>query len=394
LGLTVVRATTGSVIRDIATLVGLHDFGKSIPGFQAKWPEGQANDAAVGLPFSGTSLKVTDHGCASAALLREPLRSLGLPPAWIQGVSQALSAHHGYNFSLREIMNAQPSREGDAWPAARRGLFEAYWTALKPERSPVVEELSLPAVEWLAGITSVADWIASNPEWFPIGERADRLGEHFDQSKTLARKALVLIGWHSYRPLLTGAAEAEELIGRILHSEVSVVPRPLQIEGDRLLTEAQGPTLLLVEALHMDAFTIPSLSGYILDLRQLDDALLIISHREHRWWRPQTVPVTSDWISIHYSNPIYGGSLPNSLVFQFPILREPIMFFPARETTYVCLSPHLSRVVQRGPYYEGGEAKEDFLEDWKAFWQPIHEELQRRSCFAVSPIISSSREEE
>jgi Zn/Cd-binding protein ZinT len=25
------------------------------------------------------------------------------------------------------------------------------------------------------------------------------------------------------------------------------------------------------------------------------------------------------------------------------------------------------------------EVKEDFLEDWEAFWQPIHAELQRRA---------------
>jgi hypothetical protein len=140
----------------------------------------------------------------------------------------------------------------------------------------------------------------------------------------------------------------------------------------------------------MSDFNIPSLSGYILDLRQLDEALLIISNGEHRWWRPRTIPVTTDWIPIHYSNPLYGGNLPNALVFQFPILREPIMFFPARETTYVCLSPNLSRVVQRGFYFEGGEVKEDFLEDWEAFWQPLHAELERRACFAVRHMIGSS----
>jgi hypothetical protein len=137
-------------------------------------------------------------------------------------------------------------------------------------------------------------------------------------------------------------------------------------------------------------FTIPFFSGYILNLRQLDDALLIINQGVHRWWRPQTVAATTHWISIHYSNPLCSSSLSSRLVFQFPILREPITFFPARETTYVCLSPHLSRIVQRSFYHEGGEAKEDFLEDWKAFWQPIHAELQRRARVTACPLTGSS----
>jgi CRISPR-associated endonuclease/helicase Cas3 len=236
------------VIRAIAALVGLHDFGKSIPGFQSKWPEGQANDAAAGLTFGGISLNVTDHGCASAALLHEHLGSAGLSGMWSRGVLQAVSAHHGYNFSWREIERAQPSREGNPWPAARRTLFEAYWTTLKPEASPAIEELSLPAVEWLAGLTTVADWIASNPEWFPLGERAGRLRDHFDHAKTLAQRALGTIGWHSYCPLLRNGGDTNDLIGRILQRKDAVSARPLQIEGDRLLAAARGPTLLLVEA--------------------------------------------------------------------------------------------------------------------------------------------------
>jgi CRISPR-associated endonuclease/helicase Cas3 len=235
-------------IRDIATLVGLHDFGKGIPGFQAKWLQGQNCDEVAGLTFGGISLNITDHGCASAALLREPLTSLGLHPMWIQGVLQAVSAHHGYNFRTREVINAQPSREGHAWPAARRALFEAYWATLSPEWASVAEELSLPAVEWLAGLTSIADWIGSNPEWFPPGERANLLSEHFECAKILAQNALTSIGWPAYRALLTNSATTDDLLGRILHTEDAVRARPLQVVGDRLLRDAEGPALLLVEA--------------------------------------------------------------------------------------------------------------------------------------------------
>lgn len=37
------------VSRWVAAVAGLHDFGKTIPGFQAKWPEGMQADLAQGL---------------------------------------------------------------------------------------------------------------------------------------------------------------------------------------------------------------------------------------------------------------------------------------------------------------------------------------------------------
>jgi CRISPR-associated endonuclease/helicase Cas3 len=235
------------VSRWIASLIGLHDFGKAIPGFQNKWRQGRESDEASGLEFSPNSLTVTDHGCASAALLHEHLISLQFTPAWIRGVLQAISAHHGYNFLIREISRSKPSFEDGNWSPARQALFEAYWAVLQPTGMPSCEELSLSAVEWLAGLTSVADWIGSNIEWFQPGERVDNLQEYFEHSKTLARTALNLIGWPAYHSLLTAHATTNHLIDRIVHADGSR-PRPLQVEGDRLLVRAQGPTLLLVEA--------------------------------------------------------------------------------------------------------------------------------------------------
>ena len=68
------------VARWIACLVGLHDFGKAIPGFQDKWPAGRQADEALGLQFPARSLSVTDHACASGALLAGVPRACGDEP--------------------------------------------------------------------------------------------------------------------------------------------------------------------------------------------------------------------------------------------------------------------------------------------------------------------------
>jgi CRISPR-associated endonuclease/helicase Cas3 len=44
-----------AVSRWLGLVAGLHDFGKGIPGFQAKWPDGQGSDEAAGLRFSPRS---------------------------------------------------------------------------------------------------------------------------------------------------------------------------------------------------------------------------------------------------------------------------------------------------------------------------------------------------
>ncbi|WOF77651.1 CRISPR-associated helicase Cas3' [Stutzerimonas kunmingensis] len=234
--------------RWIACLVGLHDFGKAIPGFQDKWFEGRSADEALGLPFPARSMSVTDHACASAALLWEHLPRQGIDHLlWIRHVLQAISAHHGYNFNQTELTRAKPPFEPPAWGEARRELFDAYWTVLAPQGAPQIEALSQPAVQWLAGLTSVADWIGSNPEWFPLGERHVLLTGHYADARMRADQALQRIGWRPFQPLLTAPATADRLIGQIVQRP-ELTARPLQREADRLLDGVRGPALLLVEA--------------------------------------------------------------------------------------------------------------------------------------------------
>ena len=236
------------VARWVACLVGLHDFGKAIPGFQDKWLEGRQADEAVGLTFPARSLGVTDHACASAALLWEHLPGQGIGHLlWIRHVLQAISAHHGYNFNQSEFNRAKPAFEPPAWGEARRQIFKAYWAVLAPQGAPQNEALSQPAVQWLAGLTSVADWIGSNPEWFPLGERHALLAEHHADACVRADQALRETGWRAFQSLLIAPATADHLIARIVQRP-ELTARPLQAKADCLLDGVQGPALLLVEA--------------------------------------------------------------------------------------------------------------------------------------------------
>ncbi|MEO4045671.1 CRISPR-associated helicase Cas3' [Pseudomonas sp. CAU 1711] len=238
-----------TVGRWVAALAGLHDFGKAVPGFQAKWAEGMQADQANGLGFPVSACDRDRHDLATAALLGQPLHGLTSAEAgWLRHAVQAVSAHHGYHFLADEVNQGKPLNEPVEWQRAREDILRSYWQVLAPEGQPTLDELPLAAVNWLAGLTSAADWIASNPEWFALGERGfDDLGSYYRNACVLARVALAQIGWRAYRPLLAQALDTDALLARIV-ARPGLTPRPLQQAGDRLLQRAQGPALLLVEA--------------------------------------------------------------------------------------------------------------------------------------------------
>lgn len=239
----------GDVSRWVATVIGLHDFGKAIPGFQAKWPEGMQRDQAQGLAFPAGACSKHRHDLATASLLGKVLAaSTDVDIDWLRGVVQAVSAHHGYHFLPDELNLGTPLGEPAEWAAARREILDCYWRVLKPAGLPELYELSLAAVNWLAGLTSVADWIASNPGWFSLGERdIDDLDDYYQDACRLARIALGQIGWQPYRPLLSEGADTASLLARIV-GRPGLSARPLQAVGDQLLRSANGPALVVVEA--------------------------------------------------------------------------------------------------------------------------------------------------
>lgn len=233
--------------RWLAALVGLHDFGKAMPGFQRKWPKGQEADESAGLVFNGAALSVDRHDLASAALLRRLLTRQFPGAVWVAAVTQAIAAHHGYTPSNKEIQGGMPRNEVAAWPDTRMALFEAYWQTLAPAGKPPAAEIGLPAAAWLAGLTSVSDWIGSNQSWFPPGERDRTLVGHHGRALELAEAALDEIGWPRFAPLLEEPVGTDALVSRIL-AVPSIRARPLQQAADHLLAGATGPTLMIVEA--------------------------------------------------------------------------------------------------------------------------------------------------
>jgi CRISPR-associated endonuclease/helicase Cas3 len=162
-------------------------------------------------------------------------------------VAGAVAAHHGHVFESSTVNHARRPGESVVWQHARRELFDAYTATLAPATAQGDDDIALPALAWLAGLTSVCDWIGSNTEWFSPGERDATFAGHHRQALALADTALHAIGWPAYGPLLRADAGADALVARIV-GQPGLIARPLQAAADRLMEAAASPQLLVVEA--------------------------------------------------------------------------------------------------------------------------------------------------
>jgi CRISPR-associated endonuclease/helicase Cas3 len=233
--------------RWLAAMVGLHDLGKAIPGFQAKWTQGCEADAAAGLTFHRAELSQDQHDLASAVELKRLLVPYAGSAQRSAAVAGAVAAHHGHVFESSTVSHARRPGESAVWQHARRELFDAYIATLAPDTASGHDDIALPALAWLAGLTSVCDWIGSNTEWFSPGERDATFAGHHQQALALADAALRAIGWPAYSPLLQATESVDALVARIV-GQPGLTARPLQSAACRLIGAATSPQLLIVEA--------------------------------------------------------------------------------------------------------------------------------------------------
>jgi CRISPR-associated endonuclease/helicase Cas3 len=235
--------------RWLLLVVACHDFGKACPSFQCKWRE-LLTLTGLRLPRSWNT--EINHAFVSQIALSELLREKDWPDGLAELVADAVGCHHGQrasenakNKARNEIYVGTGERleavRGD-WAKARRGLFEALLDIFSPAKIPAKQTLSGPDFMLLSGLTSFADWIGSNEDWFPFGspEDCEDLQGWFAKRKARADQALDSIGWEPRTPLSPESKSFEQVFG--------FAPRPLQQAVADALCNVKEPVILLVEA--------------------------------------------------------------------------------------------------------------------------------------------------
>lgn len=228
----------------IVALVGLHDLGKASPGFQVK----------LGRSHLGSYRLERDqpdrHDVGTAVLLRDVLKDRGLQPRTAAWLSHAVAAHHGHPFTAHEIQQWawDPS---PAWARIHRELVHGVITGTSATGKPELPVNSVDRsafVQWLMGLTTTADWIASSDALCRL-ERLDHWQDDprqwFKQSQALAAEAVHQVGLVSSN--LRVPPDGHTAVQWALGSGRR--PRPLQELVAALLNNIPDqPALIVIEA--------------------------------------------------------------------------------------------------------------------------------------------------
>lgn len=229
----------------IQTVTSCHDLGKACPGFQLKWDASRALIESMGLKLRPNVDTAINHAYVSQLVLADLLTDLGWAEDMAELVADAVGCHHGERASSSKLENLRgngKSLGGEDWETARQQVFGALRGALGAEGKPSKATMSGPEFMLIAGLTSFADWIGSNDEWFPFGtpEDCEDLVGWFQKRRVNAQAALDSIGWYSRTPLLESESSFADVFG--------FAPRPLQDAVARAISTASEPCILLVEA--------------------------------------------------------------------------------------------------------------------------------------------------
>jgi len=185
-------------LSDIGALAALHDLGKISPGFQRKCDVWLQENCLSEISRNGCWDTVTesDHGKVSHSAIQDFLVKQEVPRRVAKYLAAVLGGHHGrikYLPNDRGINLSPNDNEagGINWWKERHICARQVWECFKAEDS--LENLNdeNPALWWLAGLTSVSDWLGSDERFFSADGKTDE-----DDKYSIAKKAVETIGFN------------------------------------------------------------------------------------------------------------------------------------------------------------------------------------------------------
>lgn len=226
---------------EIGMLASLHDLGKISPGFQQKcatWLEENNLTDIASRCFWQRDYE-SDHGKVSHSVIQDFLQQQGISRNIAIYHAAILGAHHGRLKFLPNPRGIRPplnlklttdSQSGIDWDAERLECAKRVWDYFNASVSMASLSGDSAAIWWLAGLTTVADWISSDENYFsPAPRDAD------EDVPFIARHALDSIGFRL--PVIAKDLSFEQLFG--------FPPNPMQEKTISSITE---PGVYVIEA--------------------------------------------------------------------------------------------------------------------------------------------------
>ncbi len=233
---------------EVGALAGLHDIGKITPGFQRKCEAWLEENDLLKIARNGcwdTAME-TDHGAVSHSTIQDFLMEQGAPRRLAPHLSALLGAHHGrikfppHPRGVRppQIGRIEESASGIRWNVERRKNAQQVFDYFDAHCGSLVVDQASPALWWLAGLTTVADWIGSDERFFPAeGSIGDT------NSPVLARKALESISFG--RPQFVEGLSFHDLFHDPEKPDEKWLPNEMQ---EKAAATIIGPGVYVIEA--------------------------------------------------------------------------------------------------------------------------------------------------
>lgn len=224
-------------------LAALHDLGKISPGFQQKcaaWLEAN-RITEIAQRWTWDTAMESDHGAVTHAAVQEFLVSIGAKRRAAKFLSAVLGGHHGrlHPPSDRAFKPTRPVSErhsGIDWDKERIEAARAICGTFEAALHELELDDGSPGLWWLAGLTSISDWIGSDEAYFsPVTGNAD--------AATMAAQAINTIGLVA--PDITPGLSFHDLFGDVARPETPFTPNEMQLAAKSSIA---GPGVYVIEA--------------------------------------------------------------------------------------------------------------------------------------------------
>lgn len=225
-----------------------HDIAKAAVCFQGpilnRLPEAkQRLEEDTEICWNEQKKKFSHHALAGEAILRE----LGCP----EGLASVVGAHHGKPQTGENVIDQleEECYEFNYWPKGQKAFWWGCWQELFDDAlqesgfSGVRElpELLVPAELLLTALLIMADWIASNPRYFPLIP-VEELGEECLYPARVER------AWQKFRPTFPWEVQQAAADPEIFQERFGFFPNEVQQAVLNAVNNAQEPGIFILEA--------------------------------------------------------------------------------------------------------------------------------------------------
>jgi CRISPR-associated endonuclease/helicase Cas3 len=234
--------------KEVSALAALHDIGKISPGFQQKCKAWLEENGFVDIARNGCwdTVMESNHGVVSHSAIQDFLLQQGISRDRAQYLSAILGAHHGRINHTPNPRGIKPpfikqlteNKSGIEWHEERQKTAQKIWNYFDADNSAITFYPESPALWWLAGLTTLADWIGSDERFFPAEHRAENNDVPF-----LAMNALEAIGFRKIQ--FFGNLSFHDLFHDAKKPEVTWVPNAMQ---EKTLSIVNAPGVYVIEA--------------------------------------------------------------------------------------------------------------------------------------------------